>query len=220
MDNNIINGQNSVATSADVKSSIFKEAKEFGINYFSEFAEAYWSSEERPDLEFIIKTMDTDIDYQIVWRFIEDETEYDDDQLEEIIGEDYEWQIHCYIMEGATEERDATEPYVMSDIVGEYQYMIDGLIDQLKGIAQDFSQIRNADDAESALDIVREIDSLCDECLSECGKVSGCEMCPDDGYYPDLTTLGYWQSENPSEIREALYSYLYDYETNDRCEAV
>ena len=93
----------------------------------------------------------------------------------------------------------------MQDVVAEAQVEIDGMVADLKAIADYSGALETKIDQLAAAKILEKIGAVCGKCLEDCGTISGCTMVADDGYYPNLEDLYKWGgSEEPEEIAEDI----------------
>lgn len=174
-----------------------------------EYGEIIYENVESPeDLQSTIDWADT--------NFYEGESlnyMLEDCENQEIAAlfEDMEWREYKgyedIFVEAAIEKMeeclDEWKTYLMQRVVDEYQNNIDSSIEGLKTCVDSFTGI-SADSILQVALFINGISDLCEECLEECGKISGCTMGAEDGFFPDLSALYDWY--NPGQGRYYDYS--------------
>lgn len=83
----------------------------------------------------------------------------------------------------------------MQEIVAEAQDTIDHLVMDLTSVAPSFNHLQvggSKIDFVAAQKIINKITEICNQCLIDCGKVCGCYMVADDGFFPCMDELKKW----------------------------
>lgn len=106
---------------------------------------------------------------------------------------DYEWENLM----------DETEK--MSDIVASYQSEVDGYVEDLEKISDNYDGIKTKVDAFAVMGVLKKIKQACDDCLVAVGEISGCDMVWDDGYHVDLSEVSKWMGNYCSWGEYAYY---------------
>lgn len=112
------------------------------------------------------------------------------------------------------------ESFELNEIVNSYQPQIDNLIREIElacryGI-NNYWYERDRRHVETVLDYLKQIRAICDHVLETLSDYTGCDMVPDDGYYPDLSGLAAMFGSSKlscGEFDTALSDTIYDYET-------
>ena len=100
----------------------------------------------------------------------------------------------------------------MSEVVAEYQIKVDEQMSVLYSIAESFDKIKYRIEYARAASVVRRIEKLSWDCLQDCGEISGCDMCPDDGYCPNIDALIKWADGVLIDDLEETLDYMAVYE--------
>ena len=147
------------------------------------------------EYELLLADMENSVNDQRI-RFGRRMTEKKYRDIEELVAE---W------LTGLMEAKEEEIVAGMQDVVAEAQVEIDGMVADLKAIADYSGALETKIDQLAAAKILEKIGAVCEKCLEDCGEISGCGMCPDDGFYPNLEELYNWGgSEEPEEIAEDI----------------
>lgn len=102
-------------------------------------------------------------------------------------------------------------------VVVPMQELVAGAQESVDAIVTDFGIIAK----KTKLDIFAKkqclvrIKDICEQCLVDCGKISGCEMVWDDGFHPSLEGLKNLAVENISDLENLIDTLDYDIAETD-----